>query len=47
MKKGVRRARPRWPREEIMLEILIVAGVLLMVAGVVVNFVQNKKGGKK
>ena len=30
-----------------MLEILIVVGVLLMVVGVVVNFVQNKKGAKK
>ncbi len=30
-----------------MLEILIVAGVLLMVAGLVVNFVQKKKGGEK
>lgn len=30
-----------------MLEILIVAGLLLMVVGLVVNFVQNKKGGKK
>ena len=29
-----------------MLEILIVVGVLLMVVGVVVNFVQKKKGGK-
>ena len=28
-----------------MLEILIVAGVLLMVVGLVVNFVQKKKGG--
>ena len=30
-----------------MLEILIVAGVLLMVVGLVVNFVQKKKGGQK
>jgi hypothetical protein len=30
-----------------MLEILIVAGVLLMVVGLVVNFVQKKKGGSK
>jgi hypothetical protein len=30
-----------------MLEILIVAGVLLMVVGLVVNFVQKKKGGPK
>ena len=30
-----------------MLKILIVAGVLLMVVGVVVNFVQKKKGAKK
>lgn len=30
-----------------MLEILIVAGVLLMVVGLVVNFVQKKKGGEK
>ena len=30
-----------------MLEILIVAGVLLMVVGLVVNFVQKKKGGGK
>ena len=29
-----------------MLEILIVAGVLLMAVGLVVNFIQNKKGGK-
>lgn len=30
-----------------MLEILIVAGVLLMVVGLVVSFVQKKKGGPK
>jgi uncharacterized membrane protein len=30
-----------------MLEILIVVGVLLMVVGLVVNFVQKKKGGKQ
>ena len=30
-----------------MLEILIVAGVLLMAVGLVVNFVQKKKGGGK
>ena len=30
-----------------MLEILIVAGVLLMVVGLVVNFIQKKKGGEK
>ena len=30
-----------------MLEILIVVGVLLMVVGLVVNFVQKKKGGEK
>ncbi len=30
-----------------MLEILIVAGVLLMVVGLVVNFVQKKKGGQE
>lgn len=30
-----------------MLELLIVVGVLLMIVGVVVNFIQKKKGGKK
>lgn len=29
-----------------MLEILIVVGVLLMVVGLVVNFIQNRKGSK-
>lgn len=29
-----------------MLEILIVVGVLLMVVGLVVNFIQKKKGAK-
>ena len=29
-----------------MLEIMIVVGLLLMVVGLVVNFVQNRKGGK-
>ncbi len=29
-----------------MLEILIVAGVLLMIVGAVVNFIQKKKSGK-